>query len=552
MKIATKILAVLLITSIIPIGIIILFRYFTDRQIYAIVQEANMNVAEIAAADSMKAISEQEAKFLKLQTGHITKEVERALERVQADSGGLADFAAFLYNNEDSVSRYPHPSAYAKGPNNTFGSLVPDDNSWLMVSNLGTGPDGNPPPEVMEEVHLTEFLDTRFRSIARYNPYAVQVYLNTKSQITRGVPFVDGRFSWLNATSQFPADMDLTKFDFYYLADETHDPARASVWTELYWDPAGLGWMVSCVTPVYLEDKLKGVAGIDITLSKMTGEIINTQIRDTGFVFLMSHSSQAIAFSERALGFFGFAKRPEDTADDAVLQFYLNSTKDDSFRRVIKRMQQGESGIELYEDSLAGREYYFAFAPINLTGWSIGVIVPVDEVISSAIETGEKVSKEIEITSQSVDGEIKKMIQMYFAVMVLLILLALVVSFLFSRNLSTPIGLLNAEMKKVTTGDLSRPVKVKSGDEIEELADSFDKMRLGIRDRNELLGSLLKTFRGKFGNIAAILARKDIEDLVSANPRIVDILPKELKAAASTHRKIVLDNIPDSKSKRDK
>ncbi len=54
----------------------------------------------------------------------------------------------------------------------------------------------------------------------------------------------------------------------------------------------------------------------------------------------------------------------------------------------------------------------------------------------------------------------------------------------------------------------------------------------GINDRDKLLNSLLKTFKGKFGNIATILVRKDVQEMVKKNPRIEKILPESLKKSS--------------------
>jgi hypothetical protein len=49
--------------------------------------------------------------------------------------------------------------------------------------------------------------------------------------------------------------------------------------------------MVSSVALVYRADELMGVVGIDITLGKMIDQIINTQVEETDFAFLMSRNS---------------------------------------------------------------------------------------------------------------------------------------------------------------------------------------------------------------------------------------------------------------------
>ena len=63
-------------------------------------------------------------------------------------------------------------------------------------------------------------------------------------------------------------------------------------------------------------------------------------------------------------------------------------------------------------------------------------------------------------------------------------------------------------------------------------------MRLGLKDRNQLLNSLLNTFKGKFGNLATILVRKNVQELVKKNPRIGKILPKSLGISITKAKKL--------------
>ncbi|MBU2561175.1 MAG: HAMP domain-containing protein [Nanoarchaeota archaeon] len=102
------------------------------------------------------------------------------------------------------------------------------------------------------------------------------------------------------------------------------------------------------------------------------------------------------------------------------------------------------------------------------------------------------------------------------------------VSLLISRSVTIHIKKLTEAAKNIHQGNLDFEIKIKSEDEIGELARTFDDMRLGLKDRNDLLNSLLKTFKGKFGNLATILVRKNVQELVEKNPRIKGILPKSL------------------------
>jgi len=65
--------------------------------------------------------------------------------------------------------------------------------------------------------------------------------------------------------------MDIPSFNFYYMADAKHNPDHKSLWlSEPYVDPAGRGWMISAISPVYFKGVLAGVAGIDVTINLIT------------------------------------------------------------------------------------------------------------------------------------------------------------------------------------------------------------------------------------------------------------------------------------------
>jgi methyl-accepting chemotaxis protein len=112
----------------------------------------------------------------------------------------------------------------------------------------------------------------------------------------------------------------------------------------------------------------------------------------------------------------------------------------------------------------------------------------------------------------------------------LLSILILGVSFYFViSHFTKPIQMLSECAVSIKKGNLNKKCEIKADDELSVLADSFDEMRLGIKDRNDLLNSLLKTFQGKFGNLATILVRKNVQELVDKNQRIKSILPKSLR-----------------------
>lgn len=115
--------------------------------------------------------------------------------------------------------------------------------------------------------------------------------------------------------------------------------------------------------------------------------------------------------------------------------------------------------------------------------------------------------------------------------MVLSFILAVLISLLLAKSITEPLRELTEGSRAISKGYLDYEIDVKSKDEIGELGRTFNDMRVGLKDRNDLLNSLLKTFEGKFGNIATILVRKDVNDIIRRNPRIEKILPISIKSA---------------------
>lgn len=478
LKISTKLVLVMLLTSLIPLSIVGFVGYTSNKNITQIAADANQQIAKLAMSNSTEALSQELKTHLKSLGSSVAYDIDEILTRVEGDTGQLADYATFLYNHPDAFGRYPYPSVYKADPNTQmFGSVENNENSWMGIFSKGTNEKGEVPSEVMQEIYLTEFLDPKFRSIAQNNPYAVQLYINTKSQITRGMPFIDGKYIWVDAIEQFKSSDDVTSFDFYYLADETHNPKRKPVWTELYWDPAGLGWMVSSIAPVYRNNELMAVTGIDITLGKMIDQIINVQIQQTGFAFLMSHSGQAIAFPERAAEFLGFKGGLEgDFGNNEQFSFFLTEANDPKFQAIIAKMQAGEDDLTTYTLPSNGREYFLTYHPVNLTGWSVGLVVPVQEVIAPATRTNAQIKQSMETTSRDIAQRSNGLMTTFSMILALIGIIIFPVALVFSRTISNPIKALDEGSRKIGAGELGYRITIKSGDEIEGLAKTFNQM----------------------------------------------------------------------------
>lgn len=111
-----------------------------------------------------------------------------------------------------------------------------------------------------EEVALTNGLDSVFLKLYKKEDLIAQVYSNSATNVSRVYPSYD-------AKNLISPEIDITSFNFYYEADEKHNPGKGPVWIpEAYVDPAGSGWIFSLIQPVYDKHKLFAVLGIDFSI----------------------------------------------------------------------------------------------------------------------------------------------------------------------------------------------------------------------------------------------------------------------------------------------
>ena len=207
--------------------------------------------------------SRQNVEKQKIALEEKAKSINDDFYKIRNEVNWLAGEISKLYVKQDSILPTIDKSKYQLAANGVFTKPIDDGGSAIFVT--GFLPIDQ---SVKDVVYFTEPIDATFKKIVKKYPEVVQVYYNDKSSINRIYPFFD-------VMSQYEAKMDWTSFNFYFLADAAHNPKREPVWVnEPYIDPAGRGWMISAIAPVYFNNLLVGVPGIDITVNTVTERYI--------------------------------------------------------------------------------------------------------------------------------------------------------------------------------------------------------------------------------------------------------------------------------------
>ena len=363
-------------------------------------------------------------------------------------------------------------------------TILASNEYWDATQRLTELPNGqldnanNEPASVFvpSNVSLTDRLASDLNAVIHLNlldpsqmltdSKAVALYFITPQGATVYYPNID-------LANIVPADFDVTSQIFYQIAVPKNNPERKNVWTLPYQDPAGTGLIVTNVSPVYDQaGNFRGVMAADLQLAEITNNISQIKVEQTGFAFLIDSAGRVIAMPEQ--GYEGFDLVKEVIAPNESPKQSLLGRGSSELQSAIQKMTRGERGLESV--TIHDEEHYLAFAPLPITGYSIGLAVPVAEVNAPLIQVNQEVANEMRST-------------MNFGVLLLLAVLvsAALVSVGVSRTLTAPLEKLTQAAQQISAGDLEQTVQVTSRDEVGLLANTFNRMATQLR---ELIRSL--------------------------------------------------------------
>jgi len=221
----------------------------------------------------------------------------------------------------------------------------------------------------LEKVWRTQQLDPLMADIKNSNPLVSQIYFNSFDSYNRIYPYVD--------TSTYPARMDIPSFNFYYEADSAHNPNRKAVWTDAYIDPAGKGWMVSSIAPVYISNRLEGVVGIDVTIRSIVDHLLATDLPWNSYAMLVGRDGTIIAVQPAGEKDLGVRELKDHRYAKSIEQ---NTFKPGQFN-LLKRDDTRALGRTVFDKDrgyihfkLRGSDRLAAFAQVDGPDWHLIVV----------------------------------------------------------------------------------------------------------------------------------------------------------------------------------
>jgi diguanylate cyclase (GGDEF)-like protein len=214
-------------------------------------------------------------------------------------------------------------------------------------------------------------VDPAMKKILESHEDVVQIYFNSFDSLNIIRPYFD-------VLAQYPEAINIPSYNFYYLADADHNPAREPVWTDVYVDPAGQGWMSSCIAPVYRGDFLEGVVGLDVTVKQIVQHVEELKVPWQGYALLLDGSGTIMAMPASAEGDWGVSELTDHHYAAAIERDIFkpeafNVLKRDDSKGWAREVMNQQEGYETI--AFAGHKA-IAWSTIPQTGWKLLVLVP--------------------------------------------------------------------------------------------------------------------------------------------------------------------------------
>ncbi len=211
---------------------------------------------------------------------------------------------------------------------------------------------------------------------------------------------------------------------------------------------------IPIAAPVYAKGKVVGMVANILEIGFLNDLIVNTKTGRTGYGFMTDANGIIIAHPDKA----------------NILK--LNLSELDGMEAITKKMMAGQAGVDRYV--FKGVAKTGGFAPVKMTGWSIGLSLPDEEFLAPA---------------KQVRNIVVVMAAIFFAA-------AFVILFLFAKGMATALKKGVDLAVKVSEGDLTADIDVRQKDEIGQLADA-------LRNMIERLRTIVADVHAAADNVAA-------------------------------------------------
>ena len=288
---------------------------------------------------------------------------------------------------------------------------------------------------VWDEVNLFGNLELYWGNAIRQNENVITtVYLGTES----------GLLVSYDKASDLGVSESGGESYFNFLTTNWYPSARESGkagFTDIYEDAYGRGPTITYSAPFYgAKGEFKGVVCMDMLITDIYQQIVSMDLGENGAVYLIDNSGITL-----------------DTDRQDMIS--ISDVVPDS--RVLASIEQKKDGFIRSKDNV----YYF-YTPVESTGWMLCIRIPESTVLQSVSQ---------------MNAHIRRVFIVFFGFFLLMLIGVWFVSNRFSKQLTEPMVELGQDAVIISRGDLDHQARIRSNDEIGDLAEHFNAMSASLK-----------------------------------------------------------------------
>ena len=446
LKITGKILLILLGLSLLSLVIFVIIAVSNMAGLGRYALDSTTSLGASAVSDSTNALTkqaEEQLLFLAIDQAAISNAM---FDKVESEVALTADYAASLWKNP---AQYPGGRTYFKA----------DSPETIYAASVSLLPPGITADSVSAELKLLSNLDAALIPVFQGDRNLSQVFVSTESGVTQLYPW----------TRDMPPTFDPRKREWYTRARQLNSLG----WTNTMIDASSGKPMITCSRPIYdPQSRLVGVAGANITIETINQKVISTQVGNNGYAFLIDGKGMVVAHPHMQIS----GRKWDGSFETGSLL----ESKNPELAAIAREMVSGNTGVGRCR--VDGGDKFIAYSPIQRTGWSIGIAMPIDEIVAPVEATRARITSATADFSAKTSSQIQGMLTALVVTSAGLIIVVAGIAYLLARRITRPIIGLSQGVRVIGSGNLDQRLEVHTGDEIEDLAAAFNKMTADLKD----------------------------------------------------------------------
>ncbi|KGX85133.1 ATP-binding protein [Pontibacillus litoralis] len=334
------------------------------------------------------------------------------------------------------------------------------------------------------------------KHIYESEPLISSVYFNTYDSLNVIYPY-------FKVMHEYAPYLNFAQYDFYYEANEEHNPYRKVKWTDAYLDQAGRGWISSAIAPVYHGNFLEGVVGIDVKVSTIANDVLDLNIPWDGFGVLVEDDGAILALPKKGEQLLGVELKNQ-TYHRAVLESTIkpkdfNMYNREETKKLAAEMEGQHKGMSTV--TLQGEEQVVAWSTVPSTGWKLMVIVQGENIYNNITTVNEKL---LRIGAFMIAG----LFLLYVVYMLYLSKYARKMSYQFSA----PLMEMNDMVHEIGEGDYFQQRKIYDIQELDDISSSIQVMGETLGKANIALHNAQQEIVIRESDLKAVIS--SIDDII--------------------------------------